>query len=107
MSFIILDKFPQGSDEWLQARKGRATASQGTLLLLQLMLENLEPAPKITAQPNFRPAIEFDGLEGEATTPGYATQPARAIPHGVDVVAVVAGALRTSGRSAAPRRPAP
>ena len=40
------------------------------------MLENLEPAPKITAQPSFRPAIEFDGLEGEATTPGYATQPA-------------------------------
>jgi len=40
------------------------------------MLESLEPAPKITAQPNFRPAIEFDGLEGEATTPGYSTQPA-------------------------------
>jgi hypothetical protein len=40
------------------------------------MLESLEPAPKITAQPNFRPAIEFDGLEGEATTPGYASQPA-------------------------------
>jgi hypothetical protein len=41
-----------------------------------MMLDGLEPAPKITAQPNFRPAIEFDGLEGEATTPGYSTQPA-------------------------------
>lgn len=33
MSFIILDKFPQGSDEWLQARKGRATASQAKSIL--------------------------------------------------------------------------
>jgi len=40
------------------------------------MLENLEPAPKILAQPNFKPAIEFDGFEGQATTPGYSEQPA-------------------------------
>ena len=33
MNFIILDKFPQGSDEWLQARKGRATASQAKSIL--------------------------------------------------------------------------
>jgi hypothetical protein len=39
------------------------------------MLEQLEPAPKLTAQPNFRPAIEFDGFEGEATTPGYSDKP--------------------------------
>ena len=39
------------------------------------MLENLEPAPKISATPNFRPGIEFDGFEGEATTPGYSDKP--------------------------------
>ena len=39
------------------------------------MLENLEPAPKLTATPNFRPGIEFDGFEGEATTPGYSDKP--------------------------------
>ena len=33
MNFIILDKFPQGSDEWLQSRKGRATASQAKSIL--------------------------------------------------------------------------
>lgn len=39
------------------------------------MLESLEPAPKIQAQPNFRPGIEFDGYEGEAITPGYSDKP--------------------------------
>jgi hypothetical protein len=39
------------------------------------VLENLEPAPKISATPNFRPGIEFDGFEGEATTPGYSDKP--------------------------------
>jgi hypothetical protein len=39
------------------------------------MLENLEPAPKIEAAPNFRPGIEFDGTEGTATTPGLKAKP--------------------------------
>ena len=39
------------------------------------MLEELQPAPKLSAQPNFRPAIEFDGLEGNAVTPGYSQEP--------------------------------
>lgn len=39
------------------------------------MLENLEPAPKIQFQPNFRPGVEFDGTEGTATTEGLAEQP--------------------------------
>lgn len=39
------------------------------------MLENLTPAPKVTAQPNFRPGIEFDGTQGTATTPGYSKEP--------------------------------
>jgi hypothetical protein len=39
------------------------------------MLENLEPAPKIEAAPNFRPGIEFDGTEGTATTPGLKSKP--------------------------------
>jgi hypothetical protein len=38
-------------------------------------LDNLKPAPKIQATPTFRPGIEFDGSEGTATTPGYATEP--------------------------------
>ncbi len=33
------------------------------------MLENLEPAPKITPPKDWRPAVEFDGSIGEATTP--------------------------------------
>jgi hypothetical protein len=40
-----------------------------------MMLENLEPAPKIQANPNFRPGVEFDGFEGEAVTPGYSDKP--------------------------------
>lgn len=39
------------------------------------MLENLEPAKKISAPANFRPGIEFDGSEGTATTPGYVSEP--------------------------------
>jgi hypothetical protein len=39
------------------------------------MLENLEPAPKIEAAPNFRPGIEFDGTEGVATTLGLKAKP--------------------------------
>jgi hypothetical protein len=39
------------------------------------LLENLEPAAKVTAPMNFRPGIEFDGQEGIATTPGYTDQP--------------------------------
>lgn len=37
------------------------------------MLENLSvPAPKITAPTGWNPAVEFDGSEGVATTPGFA-----------------------------------
>ena len=39
------------------------------------MLENLQPAEKVTAPANFRPGVEFDGSEGTATTPGYAEAP--------------------------------
>ena len=39
------------------------------------MLDNLEPAPKVTAPSNFRPGIEFDGSEGTATTEGIQGQP--------------------------------
>lgn len=39
------------------------------------MLENLKPADKVVAPPNFRPGIEFDGTEGVATTPGYTDAP--------------------------------
>lgn len=65
------------------------------------MLENLQPAPKITAPKNFRPGIEFDGTEGTATTPGYETEPenfneflvsAGFDPDGIEVV----GPIRTS-----------
>jgi hypothetical protein len=34
------------------------------------MLENLNPAQKIEAHKDFRPALEFDGTEGVATLPG-------------------------------------
>ena len=33
------------------------------------MLENLEPTPKITPPKDWRPAVQFDGTSGEATTP--------------------------------------
>lgn len=35
------------------------------------MLENLEPANKVEAPRDWRPAVEFDGTNGEATTQGY------------------------------------
>ena len=39
------------------------------------MLENLEPAPRVTAARTARPGVQFDGTTGEATTPGYASEP--------------------------------
>ncbi len=39
------------------------------------MLENLEPAPKITAPKDFRAGVEFDGTAGTATTEGLLEQP--------------------------------
>jgi len=36
------------------------------------MLENLGPAPKIETPIGWKPAVEFDGTEGVATTPGLA-----------------------------------
>jgi hypothetical protein len=39
------------------------------------MLENLEPASRVAAPNNFRPGIEFDGVEGTATTEGMEQQP--------------------------------
>lgn len=39
------------------------------------MLDNLEPAKKVSAPSNFRPGVEFDGTEGTATTPGYQSEP--------------------------------
>lgn len=34
------------------------------------MLENLTPAPRIETPVGWKPAVEFDGTQGEATTPG-------------------------------------
>lgn len=39
------------------------------------MLENLEPAPRVTSPKPVRPGVQFDGTTGEATTPGYASEP--------------------------------
>jgi hypothetical protein len=39
------------------------------------MLENLEPAPKPEPSSFGKPAIEFDGSEGVATTAGFVSQP--------------------------------
>jgi len=39
------------------------------------LLEGIEPAKKVAAPKNFRPGVEFDGVEGTATTPGYASEP--------------------------------
>ncbi len=39
------------------------------------MLENLEPAPRVTSPKPVRPGIQFDGTLGEATTPGYTNEP--------------------------------
>lgn len=35
------------------------------------MLDDLQPAPKIDAPNSWRPAVEFDGTNGEATTRGF------------------------------------
>jgi hypothetical protein len=37
-----------------------------------VVLENLQPAVKVEAPQGWRPAVEFDGTQGEATTGGYA-----------------------------------
>jgi hypothetical protein len=39
------------------------------------MLEDLEPAKKVTAPKDFRPGLEFDGNEGTATTEGLPEPP--------------------------------
>jgi hypothetical protein len=39
------------------------------------MLEDLTPAPKIDAPNSWRPAVEFDGTNGQATTEGIEGQP--------------------------------
>ena len=39
------------------------------------MLDNLQPATKVEAPAGWRPAIEFDGTQGEATTPGLEDKP--------------------------------
>ena len=39
------------------------------------MLENLEPAKKVTAPKDFRPGLQFDGNEGTATTEGLPDAP--------------------------------
>jgi len=39
------------------------------------VLENLKPADKVEPPRDFRPAVTFDGIQGEATTPGYQTEP--------------------------------
>lgn len=35
------------------------------------LLSNLTPAPKVTAPNQWKPAVEFDGTQGEATTQGF------------------------------------
>lgn len=39
------------------------------------MLENLEPAPRVTTPKRQQPGVQFDGTTGEATTPGYSSEP--------------------------------
>jgi len=39
------------------------------------MLDNLEPAKRVTQSKEVKSALEFDGVEGHATTPGYAAEP--------------------------------
>ena len=65
------------------------------------MLENLEAARKVIVRNDVRPGIEFDGTDGVATTPGYATEPANfdefLIEAGFDPDTIeVIGDLRTS-----------
>lgn len=39
------------------------------------MLENLEPAKKVTQTKEVKASLEFDGVEGTAVTPGYSAEP--------------------------------
>jgi hypothetical protein len=39
------------------------------------MLDNLEPAPSVKIAKQVKPSLEFDGVEGEAVTPGYSEEP--------------------------------
>ena len=39
------------------------------------LLEHLKPADKVEPPRDFRPAVTFDGAQGEATTPGYESEP--------------------------------
>jgi len=39
------------------------------------MLDNLEPAPAVKTAKTLKPSLEFDGVEGEAVTPGYVEKP--------------------------------
>ena len=39
------------------------------------MLDNLEPAPSVRTTKSVKPSLEFDGVEGEAVTPGYSEEP--------------------------------
>jgi hypothetical protein len=65
------------------------------------MLENLEPAKRVTVKNDVRPGVEFDGTDGVAVTPGYTTEPANfdefLIEAGFDPDTIeVIGDLRTS-----------
>jgi hypothetical protein len=65
------------------------------------MLENLEPAKKVSVTSGVRPGVEFDGTDGVAVTPGYTTEPANfdefLIEAGFDPDTIeVIGDLRTS-----------
>ena len=39
------------------------------------MLDNLEPASSVRTTKTVKPSLEFDGVEGEAVTPGYSEEP--------------------------------
>lgn len=39
------------------------------------MLDNLKPAPKVSVPSGYKPGVEFDGTIGNATTPGYESEP--------------------------------
>lgn len=45
------------------------------MLALAELLDNLEPAPRVSVPANFRPGVEFDGTEGTATTEGLTDLP--------------------------------
>ena len=59
------------------------------------VLDNLQPADKVALSRESRPGVEFDGVEGTATTPGYDSEPenfneflldAGLDPEGIDVI---------------------